>query len=34
MLLIMFFVPLFDATTYVEDNQDVDFFVKNIHYML
>ena len=34
MLLIMFFVPLFDANTYVDDNQDADMVVKNIKVLL
>jgi len=34
MLLIMFFVPMFDSNTYADDNQDVDMFVKNLELLL
>lgn len=33
-LLIMFFVPLFDATTYVDDNGNLDFFLQNMEQLL
>lgn len=34
MLLIMFFVPLFDASVYFDDGQDADMFVKNVELLL
>jgi len=34
MLLIMFFVPLFDTTTYLNDNENLDVFVNSVALLL
>lgn len=34
MLLIMFFVPLFDVSTYSDDSTDIDIFARNLKQLL